>query len=353
MFFKFKTITLTVLSLLWAGVLSYGQCDFDVEITISPEAPGNVYCPYDIVKFSTGDFDSYQWYYNFSNSNQGGTPVSGATESSLEIDAGVWGFAYFYVEATQDSCTEASPAVLMDSWVFLSPVIIHEPQSTYCNGDSTLLTAGPGGWESYQWYLDGEAITGATESTYWVKESGTYVLNASPSTCPELTLTSGVGPTFNFVGSPVPVITQEGNVLHSSSGPNYQWYLDGQIIDGATEQTYEPTESGLYTVRVSGGGSGCAPLSAPFFFTITSTEEPWAARIRIAPNPATESLEISNLPDGLRELELFDATGKLIRRLTANGDRDMQVDVAGLAPGIYVLRWNSRGGAMHARFVKQ
>jgi len=53
-----------------------------------------------------------------------------------------------------------------------------------------------------------------------------------------------------------PIITQSFDTLISSSEPNYQWYLNGNIIPGATNQTLIINQTGTYVVKVS-NSSGC------------------------------------------------------------------------------------------------
>ncbi|HYV91479.1 MAG TPA: kelch repeat-containing protein [Chitinophagales bacterium] len=57
--------------------------------------------------------------------------------------------------------------------------------------------------------------------------------------------------------TPLPTITQNGDVLTCSSASAYQWQLSNTDISGATEQSYTYTESGLYTVLVT-DSNGCS-----------------------------------------------------------------------------------------------
>lgn len=323
-----------------------GQCNFDAEIILAPEAPQNVYCPYDSVKLSVAEpFDSYQWYYNFSGDPNSLTPLVGATQSSVLIPIGEFGFGYFFVELTRDDCTEVIEPVVIDSWVFSPVAVQHDPQDTYCNGDSTMVSNAFGAYASYQWLRNGEPIPGATGPQYVVKESGEYVLNASPFECPLITLTSGIGPYFTFIGPTVPSITEEDGLLHANStGPGFQWALDGVDIPEATGPSYQPAISGVYTVRAS-DGSGCSPLSEPYTFQLTGLRQPapWAGEFGLFPNPAGEKLTITGPAEARYELRLANALGQEVLRLRQQANGPMELPLGQLAEGAYVLQIFFRG----------
>lgn len=342
------------LGLLLGPFISSGQCDFDVTASIQPTVADNIYCTYDTITLSTPDtFDTYQWYYNFSASSQGGTAIDGATEQSYTATAGEFGFVYFYLEATKNNCTATSSTILIDTWAFLSPVIISFPESQYCRGDSSIIAIGSGLWENIQWTKDNIPIPGATDSTFWVKESGTYVVFASPSICPETELTSGLGPSFTFEGPEIPEITQQGDTLKASSGPSYQWYLAGQPIIDATNPNYIPTASGDYSVQVS-DGSGCTVFSPIYSFVLSSNESPGSeASIRLYPNPAAEQVILENLPKDLTKIELIDASGRILRRYKAAGAVQWLEDISGLKSGVYFFRIWKAGKWFSRSFVKK
>jgi len=349
----YRLFFLPTLLLLLLAAPTMAQCDFNVVVAIEPMVEGNVYCPGDTVKLSAGDFDSYQWYYSFSNTNTGGTLIDGATSELYLVDISFWGFAYFYVVATENGCSEPSPAVLIDSWNFLSPVVASDGESVFCNGDSTEISVPFGGYVNFQWYQDGEPIAGATEINYWVKESGTYVIFASPAVCPEIVLNSGVGPTFTFLGPAVPVISQLGGSLSSTSGPNYQWFLNGQTIPGATSANYTPVENGTYTVRVT-DGSGCAVFSAPFPFTITHTGETSpVATLKIYPTPAWASVWIDPGKLNVQEVSLFDLNGKRCLAVTPPSTGVFSLDLYEMPSGMYWCALQTDDGVIYRQVVKQ
>ncbi len=316
---------------LLAATNANSQCNFDPTITVDPPDSDFVFCPGTLVTLSTEAYDSYQWYYNYSNSNTGGTLIEGAIGQQFALDVSFWGFAYFYVEATKDGCTEASPAQYIDSWVFLNPVIQSDGQSDFCEGDSTEILAPSPGIFKYRWYRDGIQIPGAFQQHYWVKESGTYTVEVAYEECPDLWLSSGVGPSFFFTELIEPVVTLSGDTLTADSGLQWQWLLDGQPITGATGPVWVALESGEYSLRYT-DINGCQGVTPPVTVVISSAGEVPAGLVRVFPNPAREVIFVETKEIVARIL-LFDQLGRLVGE-----GQGGQISLNGLPSGVYGLQ---------------
>lgn len=299
--------------LLIATYAVQAQCSFDVDFSFEPQAPGNVYCPYDVVQLkATSGLTAYQWYYSYTGSMADGQEISGANSSEFLVDVGSWGFAYFYVLAVDDTGCEAfSDLKILDSWVFSGVAIAHDPQTDYCKGDSVLIENAFNGPAFFQWYKNFEPIPGATAPQLWVKESGTYTLSAAWQVCPDYWVSSGVGPTFNFT-APIEVEIQiNGSTLTASSGQSFQWLLNGEPIAGATGNTYEAEANGMYIVQVV-DLNGCTAVSEPINITILNTRDGNRTALQFGPNPFNEVLQIQSGGAGLRSLELYDVSGRRV-----------------------------------------
>ncbi len=333
----------------------FGQCDQELSVTLSPEAPGDVYCAYDTVKLSAPEgFAGYQWYWNSSSDTTGGNPIPGAVAATYLAPVAEYGFAYFYVEAVyQDTCQATSPAVVIDSWVFLSPAIAHDADTELCFGDSALIENAFGEFAAYQWLRNGAPLPGANQSFYWVTEPGVYTLETSPEPCPLLTLSSGVGPVFTLSGPATPVITQQGNQLVADSGPFFQWAFEGMDIPGATEAAFQPEETGNYTVAAI-DENGCTAVSEPFFFEATSLETPDPARtFRLFPNPVGRMLYVVNPGYSDYRLFLYTASGREALRADGSGGATTAFDLSSLAPGQYFARIQGAGRTQVYPVVKR
>jgi len=155
---------------------------------------------------------------------------------------------------------------------------------------------------------------------------------------------------FDYSGSfqvttvgPTPIITQNGGELSSTPGVAYQWFLDGAFIPNADEQTYTPTENGVYTVLVV-DADGCNTTSEEFNYNTTGIGTANATALWVG--PLTDVLPLRAPEAG--HLRLLDAMGKVV--LTARVNTGMQtIALPALAPGAYTVLVNE----MVVRVVKE
>ncbi len=116
-----------------------------------------------------------------------------------------------------------------------------------------------------------------------------------------------------YTTPPFPAITQNGTTLTASPADSYQWQLNSINITGATNQIYEITQSGLYTVVIS-DSNGCTN-SATVDVVFTGIENLFNdAGLSIYPNPSNGNLIVDwmNVKDEHLQMEIFNAIGKLI-----------------------------------------
>jgi hypothetical protein len=114
-----------------------------------------------------------------------------------------------------------------------------------------------------------------------------------------------------------PTITQSGTSLISSSTTGNQWYLNNNLISGATTQNITPSQSGNYTV-IATINSCASPVSNPYSYTVPAQRNTLytGEKIKLYPNPFTSSFKISYLfSDNTQEVDvkIFNTTGALIK----------------------------------------
>ncbi len=111
------------------------------------------------------------------------------------------------------------------------------------------------------------------------------------------------------VGSlPDITISWISGVLHGPEGTAWQWYENGNAVEGATDQLYSPSSEGEYYV-ITTNEFGCSVQSESLF--IGGTPENDLTGSRIFPNPLTSSALVI-LPNGIFDVSLYDSAGRLV-----------------------------------------
>ncbi|HEX6426472.1 MAG TPA: FG-GAP-like repeat-containing protein [Niastella sp.] len=207
--------------------------------------------------------------------------------------------------------------------------------TTFCAGGNVLLTASTA--TNYQWYKDGAAISNAQDATYQATESGNYTVTTKVDN-----IASPSSNTISVIVKPVPakpVITLTGSTLSSSAATGNQWYRNGTLLAGATNQTYKPDSTGNYTVIVT--GNGCKSVaSANYYFAVTGVinidNEQF---IRFSPNPVTDRVYVTYNLTGTSSIniQIINIQGKVCRVFNklSNGN---ELSLNGLPNGVYVAK---------------
>ena len=215
-----------------------------------------------------------------------------------------------------------------------------------CTGSSSQLTA---------------MVSGGTGTYTYLWEPATYLddpTSATPVSTPEANITYTVtvnDGTTSLTSSPValtllPVpdaayVIQTGNLLESSVADGNQWYINGALIPGATDQTYEATVPGNYFTIITDATTGCQSEPSNTAVILGTDESGEPGNVRIYPNPFRDRLNITfSLPEsGMARITLLDAFGREVARLADEtgapaGTFSGSYTVGSLNPGVYYCR---------------
>jgi hypothetical protein len=145
-----------------------------------------------------------------------------------------------------------------------------------------------------------------------------------------------------------PEVTANGSDLESTSGISYQWYLDGNPINGANSPIYTPTTSGNYSVEVF-DSNGCSSISDEYTWITVGVDE-YDSVASVYPNPFTSQLTIE-LNERVVQIEIMDATGKLIRTYYPNSYL-FEINTASWSGGLYNLRIATAKSTIFKKVIK-
>ena len=236
--------------------------------TVTPGGPINFCTGGPPVVLTSSATSGNQWLYN-------GGPIGGANNQTYNVlSSGSYSVVQNSIYAGCSSAPSAAVVVTV-TVTPATPTITPGGPTTFCAGGSVTLTSSAA--SGNQWYLGASPIGGATNQTYVATASGNYRVITTANGCPS---NSSAATTVTVTPLPAtPTITPGGPttfcsggsvVLTSSSASGNQWYVGGNPIGGATNQTYTATASGTYTVVVTASGCSSAP-SAGTTVTVNTT----------------------------------------------------------------------------------
>lgn len=161
-----------------------------------------------------------------------------------------------------------------------------------------------------------------------------------------------------FISNPapaIPTISESTGTLTSTSATTYQWYLNGQQIAGATNQSYTPSQSGIYLVRITDAVGCVYEYSLGYNFTFTSTgiqQYSLLGTIEIFPNPSKGMITFNDAEFASSDYEVivYDAVGRVV--LTAM--QKNSIDLSGIENGTYFVHINvPEKGSINKKVILQ
>ena len=222
---------------------------------ITPGGP-TAFCTGGSVTLTSSSASGNQWYLQ-------GNPIGSATNPSYIATASG---NYTVIVTGGNGCISAPSAAttVTVNPIPATPTITPGGPTTFCTGGSVTLTSSSA--SGNQWYIEGVSIGGATNQGYVATASGNYTVIVTTNGCssaPPAATTVTVNPIpakpVITPGGPTTFCAGGSLTLSSNSATGNQWYLNGNPIGGATNQTYNATASASYTVTVTTSGCVSAP----------------------------------------------------------------------------------------------
>lgn len=183
-----------------------------------------------------------------------------------------------------------------------------------------------------------------------------YEINAAGTTIWQRQLTGSVSKAWRYnqcyLDNPLPAepeITLQDGILIASPAETWQWYHNGALIDGATNQTFTPQLPGNYLVRITQPGNCHYRYSASFKFdNATSVGDIQYSEIQLFPNPASDRVSIQTGSQKFLSAEAYSSDGRLLRRFDSQ-----QLDINGLSKGVILVRvLTDRGLRIHKLIIQ-
>ncbi|MBX2896233.1 MAG: choice-of-anchor I family protein [Cyclobacteriaceae bacterium] len=173
--------------------------------------------------------------------------------------------------------------------------------------------------------------------------------NATFNEAPEVTQSFCIKP-----AKPIITLTGENTespTLQSSATEGNQWFLNGVLIAGAVNTTYQVSQQGAYTVRAS--VEECTGLmSTEYPVVITGNHINTKESVHVSPNPADNFVELQLPGTGLKEIRIYQSTGAVQENRTTNAAIE-KVDIQMWSSGIYLIQLRANNTNYFTRFIKK
>lgn len=204
-------------------------------------AMDSVICSSDNALLIASPAYQYEWFLD-------GVSLPNSNTDSLFVNmAG----GYTVKITTPIGCTATSDSIV-EIDVFANTNNIVGSDTLICPNLTGILVSDP--HLSYQWYLNGEAIAGATDDTLEYNTPGWYnIVTLNNQGCTDSLSTGfyvGSQPSITVINGTNQLCDGEGQTLSCTPSQSYQWYLNGNPINGATNNTLAVTGPGNYNVEV-------------------------------------------------------------------------------------------------------
>ncbi|MDZ4758449.1 MAG: T9SS type A sorting domain-containing protein [Bacteroidota bacterium] len=230
----------------------------------SISAPATQFCTGDsiVLTSNAGNGYTYKWYLN------GTAQSANYTNSTLYYAKQAGDYT---VEVNSFGCKKMSSKVTLTTIQSPTVTIKATGSTTFCLGDSVLLTSDTNSTWTYQWQRNTQSLNNANTDQYYAKLGGSYrMLISTPAGCTVLSNNIVVNAP-NGTQAPLQVVYPagqnylcKGNTVFlgtQGGGPSttYQWY-DGTIpVPNGTTRFIAITKSGDYKVEVM--ANGCSNFS--------------------------------------------------------------------------------------------
>lgn len=243
--------------------------------------------------------------------------------------------------------------------IYDAPIVKITGKNVICKGteDNRLYLEISGGLEPYaiSWTADGHKtpetaisypVTSASEIQGWVEDKNgcivhSGVIRVNEVSAPDTEVRIFTSNDMKKTLSVIPV-----------SGQNYQWYLNDQIVNGATGNSIMAEHSGSYKIEVT--NKGCSVVSAPVEIEMVLANE-IPPSLSIFPNPGQDHFFIEAEVAKNDRIEVVDEAGRVVWSKKFNkNERSMEkVNVGKWPAGVYtVIHKASKQPRVFKKFVK-
>jgi len=250
-----------------------------------------------------------------------------------------------------------------------TPEITFTPSTPFgCNGAPVTITANTtnvGALPQYQWQVNGQTVSGSTNtlslSSYNEGDQVTLTVTTDPLCAQNIGSVSSTV-IIHTATIAVPTLQSSGNTLTvTNPDPNvtYIWQKEtagvwNDLVPLTTGTSFNTTVGGNYRVKAMIGG--CEEYSSAQIITALNQLQ-FDETIVLSPVPAENYLNInfSNSSNKYQTIQLLTLTGELLSQtITISNNTEIKIPISQLSSGMYLIKLADNENRMwYQKFIKQ
>ena len=272
---------------------------------------------------------------------------NGATTRSITVKT-AGSYSVKVTNANNCSATSAATAVTVNT--LPSATISASGSTTFCQGDSVILTSSAG--VSYLWN------NGKTTRSITVKTAGSYsvkVTNGNNCSSTSASISVTIRTPLNNL-----IITLRNDTLFAPYASPAKWYNTGNSTSIGNGLFYKCSQTANYYVTGL-DTNGCIATSNTLFVNCNLTgirQNTFEEQIQIYPNPTKKLLNISGsgIENGRYSITLLNLTGQILLQediTISNRQIEKTISIEDLANDIYFMSVETENAVIIRKVIKQ
>ncbi len=185
--------------------------------------------------------------------------------------------SYFAQITNEYNCTQFSESINVSILESETPNIVSSTENNnLCENEEIILSV-DGDFTDYQWFINNNEITGANQAIYTIEQEGIYTLSiTNQNGCSYLSnpieIGSGEMPSVEITmqGSSQLCEGESTTLIAANNYDSYQWLLNGNPINNATQSILTVSETGIYSLLVE-NQNGCSTTSENMEIIVSNT----------------------------------------------------------------------------------
>ena len=213
----------------------------------------------------------------------------------------------------------------------------------FCLGQDSAEVRTVLNYSQYNW-SSGDTIP----NSIYLPNTNEYLIVTDSSGCKSDTVF------FDIIEHPLPIvptITISFDELITDPGyDNYQWYINGTLLNGENDSTLQVILNGFYEVEVF-DQNNCSNISGGIFYGAVHVNEN-ENEISLYPIPSKKEINLISNKE-LLSIEIINSNGQIVKTLNGyNSINHTKIDISSLSNGIYFMKINTNDGLSVKKFHK-